>query len=393
MALLKPFAAWLANKAFYQRIIAPPYDVITKEDVITLGKENSCNIVHVTRAEVSMDTNDSVDLEQSYSKAKSALDTYMTKELFIEPSEKSYCIYRISRGMFKQTGIVGMLELKEKEIASLKKHEHTRQKKVDDRARLLSTIKTQISPVLLTINKNESLSKQLAIHCNENQCHFSAEDNQGFCHQVWPLTFEQSQQIEKSFNCIDNYYIADGHHRCEAALRSQGDKPVKQILSAVFAENELRILGYHRLIKTLNGLTESDIITRCKNQFSINKSTAPVLPTNKGQFGMYLNETWYELNTMLDDELDVNILHQRLIEPVFAINDVRADERIDFVGGDDAINIIESKIKNGEFKIGFTLAPTEVAQVIQVADNNEVMPPKSTWFEPKLLDGFFIHQL
>lgn len=385
MTLLKPFKGYCAKQSTYHKVIAPPYDVLNFDQAAAIAAKSPASIVHATRAEVDCPGLE-FDHPDCYKQAKNSLKQLIASQ-FDELESSCYFIYRISNQHTMQTGIAGVLHLQQQTINRLKTHEHTRPKKVADRSALLQTLQAQISPVLLTIHNDENLQATLNSMCQQ-PCFYDADDDQGYRHQLWLTTKGQTGQIEQCLESISDYYIADGHHRCAAALDAQKAASDKTILSVVFPQDQLSILGYHRVIRS--ELSSAQIIEQISQYAVLTPMQQPHLPQIKGQFGLYIDSNWYLLLPNTQNQLDVTTLHQQIIEPIFSITDPREDNRIDFIGGSNALSEIENNVNNGEYTLGFTLFPTQIQEVMQVADANEVMPPKSTWFEPKLLDGFFI---
>jgi uncharacterized protein (DUF1015 family) len=387
--MLKPLHPLLANQKLYQKIIAPPYDVLSLEQALALGVDNPSNIVHLTRPEIDCPKETPTNSTDCYEQAKLTLQRFIAEDYFKAIENKAYLVYRISKDSWQQTGLMGLLEFEQSNPDYLKKHEHTRPDKVSDRANLLSALNTQISPVLLTYNRSNDLQAYLEQKCHQKAPDYSVEDDQQFTHQLWLVDdAQQIKNIEQMVSQIENFYIADGHHRCEAAMVASKQKP--QILSVVFPNDELRILGYHRLIKDLANYDHLSLLEHISQLCELEPVEQALAPQAKREFGMYLEGKWYRLYFPEYEGLDIDCLHDNLIEPLLGISDPRSDKRIDFVGGENALSQIMQKVNSGEYALAFTLAPTSTDEVIRVADNKQVMPPKSTWFEPKLLDGFLM---
>lgn len=386
MTLLQAFKAYLPKPDNFQMNIAPPYDVLDSSQAQQIAAKSDYNIVHVTRPEVDC-PGKPYDDPNCYRTARMNLEKLLNAQYQKPSKQPHYLIYQMTKGTHRQTGIVGKLHLDANTHHRLKTHEHTQPQKVTDRSRLLQAVQAQISPVLLTVRKAQALSSSLEPMTQQHLPLYQIEDEQHYLHQIWSLSPLQSQELARKLSRIEKYYIADGHHRCAAALEAQKTQPQQEILGVVFPAEELRILGYHRVIQCPN---VPRIIEQLAQKFKINPMQERRLPTRKNQFGLYYGKQWYALELQEEDLSAADLLHRRVIQPYLGIVNPRQDARIDFIGGETAIQQIERLIDETRFDLGFTLYPTQIETILNAADANEVMPPKSTWFEPKLLDGFFI---
>ena len=327
-----------------------------------------------------------------------------------------YYVYRLVMGSHQQTGIVAVASVADYDTNRIRKHEFTRPDKEDDRVRQIDALNAQTGPVFLTYRYNpvvETIIKNVTTSAPLYD--LTADD--GVKHTLWQVAdVDNIQRLTETFDAMACLYIADGHHRSASASRiaaqrntardnagkeNSGDASYDYFLSVIFPDNEMQILDYNRVIVDLNGLSETELLKRIKVRFDVETVAEPCKPHKNAEFGMYLQGQWYCLQIKPDlipkndpvKQLDVSLLQDNLIEPLLGISDPRRDKRIDFVGGIRGLKELEKRVDSGEMKIAFALYPTSMAQLMDVADANEVMPPKSTWFEPKLADGLVSHVL
>lgn len=315
-----------------------------------------------------------------------------------------YYVYRLTMGQHHQIGLVMAASIAAYDTSRIKKHEFTRPAKEDDRVRQIEALNAQTGPVFLAYPSNPVLDDLLqAVTRDRHEIDINLNEVR---HELWVIeNFKTIEEITRLFEMLPAMYIADGHHRCAAASRvcatrrqanSQhtGDESYNYFLSVAFPHTQLQILDYNRVLKDLNDLSEEEFFTRLQQAWQYQKSSEPVRPIQTNEFGMYLNNTWYRLTIKPElipndpvQRLDVSLLANYLIAPILGITDQRRDERIDFVGGIRGLSAIEARVNSGEMRVGFALYPTRITDLMAVADAGEVMPPKSTWFEPKLADG------
>lgn len=412
MANIRPFAAYRPAKDQASTIAALPYDVYNRQEACQVVAENPGSFLAIDRAETGFD--DSVDTyaPQVYQRARKLLNDWIAEGRFIQDSKPCYYIYELIMLGRHQTGIVACESIDDYLNNVLKKHENTRADKEEDRIRHVDTCNMQTGPIFLTYRSNEPLKKLIEEKKMETPVYdFVSEDEIG--HRVWIVDEDaQIRMISEAFQSIPAVYIADGHHRCASAvkvgLKRRSEKPdftgeeeFNYIMCVLFQEEELKILDYNRVVRDLNGLTSKEFLTKIQENFTVSKTAAgePFAPQKKGTFGMYLEGSWYRLTAkeMLYTgdavkDLDVSILQDYLLRPILGIGDPKTDKRIDFVGGIRGLKELERRTEV-DMQVAFSMYPTSIQELLQVADAGKLMPPKSTWFEPKLRSGLFLHEL
>jgi len=373
MSTVKPFKAGRPKKEFVEQVNCPPYDVISVKEAKELYKKSELNYVKVIRPEVHFPDDYDPYREEVYLKGKENLQQYFKDGIFFIEDKPSFYIYEEIMGDIRQVGLVGIFSCKEYEEGKIKKHELTREEKEIDRAKHIDIIV------------------------------YLAKDD------------EYISEIQKLFAELPHLYIADGHHRSQAAWRVMkwrsernpkhtGEEPYNFFLAVVFPHKVLHIMDYNRVVKDLPGLTEEEFLNKLREKFEIEELTVrgnDAKPKTVHTFSMYLNGKWYSLKAkpsiIKEDDpinsLDVSILQNEVLDPILGIKDPRRDKRIDFVGGIRGLTELERLVDSGEFKVAFALYPTTMEQLFRVADAGMIMPPKSTWFEPKLRSGLFLHLL
>jgi uncharacterized protein (DUF1015 family) len=412
MSVLRPFYAYRPAKEFADRVAALPYDVMNSAEAREMVKGNPYSFLHIDKAEI--DLPESVDIysPEVYAKANENLNKMIADGIFVKDEKPCLYIYEQTWQGRVQTGIVGCTSIDDYINDVIKKHELTRADKEADRIRHVDTLDANTGPIFLAYRKNEELSAVIngwtAAH--ECECDFVQNDVR---QRVWVIDSDETiAKIVSIFALIPNLYIADGHHRAASAVkvglkrREQfpnytGDEEFNYFLSVLFCADELAIMDYNRVIADLNGFSKQDFIDRVSREFEVEKAgTSQLRPQKRHEFGMYLENEWYRLTAKAGtfDEadpvgsLDVSILQSNLISPVLGIDDPRTDKRIDFVGGIRGLGELERRA-NSDMALAFSMFPTSLDELMAIADAGKTMPPKSTWFEPKLLSGLFIHKL
>lgn len=412
MVKIKAFNALRPQNIFVEKVAALPYDVMNYEEAKSMAEGNSYSFLHVDRAEI--DFNESIDPYNSkvYEKAKNNLNNLINKGVFVKDDKPNIYIYRQIMNGRVQTGIVCCTSIDDYINGAIKKHEHTREDKEKDRINHVDSCNANTGPIFLTYKKNVEISN---IIDNETKniplYNFTTEDE--ITHIVWIIEKEEIiQKLTSLFEKVDSLYIADGHHRAAAAVKvgvsrrkekiNYGDEEFNYFLSVLYPDKELKIFDYNRVVKDLNGLTLEKLLKNISENFQIEKldNENAFKPSEKHTFGMYTENSWYKLkaknNTFNDkdavESLDVSILQNNLLSPVLGINEPRKDKRIDFVGGIRGIEELAERVRT-DMKIAFSLYPTTIDELMRIADEGKVMPPKSTWFEPKIRSGIFIHTL
>ncbi len=399
MNLIQPFAALrpLVDKA--NQVIAPPYDVLTRCQALQLAENNPLSILHVTKPEIHFPEDFDPNAGEVYQQAAEYFARLQQQDLFVTETQPSYYIYRMQTATHSQTGIVAMASVAAYETQRVRCHEFTRPAKVTNRQKLLDSVGAQVSPVLLAYRDDENVDA-VVVQLTESEPLYDVTAPDGVQHQIWPISSDDLiAHLTAAFDQMSHVYIADGHHRTQAAVQhakqaENGDADPR-FLCVLFPASQLRILGYHRVVRELNGLQPHTLLDRLSQQFKVTKQSSAVMPQVSQQFGLYCQKKWYQLTpktpwAQLPDpieNLDVTYLHKTIIEPILGITDLSTDKQIDFVGGQDAADTIEQLVDDGIMQAGFTLYPTQPEQLLEVADAKQIMPTKSTWFEPKLIDG------
>jgi uncharacterized protein (DUF1015 family) len=406
MAIIKPFKALRPKTELAKQVASKPYDVVNSEEakVEAAGNENS--FLHITKSEIDLPPDIDTHSQQVYDKAKKNLDDFIQRGILFSEEKPCYYIYTLIMDGRSQTGLVCVSSVDDYENGIIKKHELTRPDKELDRITHMKTIGAQTGNVFLAYRTNERLNKEIedwkASHVP--QYDFIANDN--VQHILWVINDDATNdRITKNFaEHVPFTYIADGHHRAASAAKVRkelGDNKNENadyFLTTLFPSNQLRIFDYNRVVKDLNGMNEEEFINNLQQDFFVGRVDAPFHPTQFHEFGMYINGSWYELiakeNTYTTDPigiLDVSILQKNILEKLLAIKDQRTDKRIDFVGGIRGLGELEKRVNSGEMKAAFSLHPVTINQLFDIADTSNIMPPKSTWFEPKLRDGLLTH--
>lgn len=412
MSVLKPFRALRPSKEVADKVAALPYDVMNSKEAYEMAKDNELSFLHIDKAEIDLPEDTYIYDEKVYEKANENLNKLINNGVFNKDSKPNLYIYSQTWRGKTQTGIVGCTSIDDYINNVIKKHELTRADKEADRIHHVDTLDANTGPIFLAYRKNETLadiiSNWQSTHDKE-YCFVSGDVEQ----TVWVIDDENTvNSIVDEFKAIPSLYIADGHHRAASAVkvglkrREQhpdytGEEEFNFFLSVLFCADDLAIMDYNRVIADLNGYDKESFIEKISENFNVEKAGKEAYaPTKRHKFGMYLDNEWYELtakeNTFDESDpvlsLDVSILQNNLISPVLNINDPRTDKRIDFVGGIRGLKELERRA-NSDMKLAFSMYPTSLAELMAIADAGKTMPPKSTWFEPKLLSGLFIHEL
>ena len=412
MALVLPFKAVRPEKKFVSQIATLPYDVMTREEGKKAVAGNALSFMHVEKSEIDVPDNTKSNDDLIYQTAKRNFIDMRVKGILIQDESSCFYVYRQKMGSQVQTGIVGTMSAAEYDAGKIKKHELTRQDKEDDRIRHVDTVNAQTGPVFISYRERQSLNKIVAeITAGAPEYDFTAED--GVTHTVWVVTdAEQINEIKKEFSEVDALYIADGHHRAAAAAtiartRRVNDKSkgssneYESVLAVFFPHTQLKVMDYNRAVRDLNGLTPEQFLEKISSSFTVSKNFKSRSPQQLHDFGMYLGGEWYKITIKKGvynendpvASLDAAILQEHLLYPVLGIKDPRVDDRIRFIGGIRGMDELEKLVNKDGFAVAFSLYPTTMEQIINVADAGAIMPPKSTWFEPKLRSGIFTHRL
>ena len=401
---MQPFRGLRPKPELAAGVAAPPYDVLNTEEARgrAAGKPNS--FLHISKPEIDLAPATDPYAPEVYAKGLESLKRMEGAGVLVRDPEAHYYVYRLRMGDHLQTGFVGTASVAAYDINRVRKHEFTRPDKEDDRVRQIEALNAQTGPVLLAYKASKDVQAIIDTTAKGTPLYDVVADD-GIAHTLWKM--DDTSAIEKLTKLIDAMpalYIADGHHRSAAASRVSAKKKTESaayFLAVAFPHDQMRIFDYNRVIKDLNGLSPEAFLAKLRERFDVSEASGQVKPDKPTRFGMYFQGKWYKLDihTKLIPasdpvaSLDVSLLQDNLIAPVLGIADPRRDKRIDFVGGIRGLKELEKRVNSGEMQVAFALHPTTLEQLMAVADSNQVMPPKSTWFEPKLADGLVSHVL
>lgn len=410
MSTVRPFRAVRPQKAYAGKIAALPYDVMNTEEARVRAEQNPLTFLRVDRAEVDFPAGQDPYAPEVYAKAAANLSFYSEQGMYLQDETPRYYIYRQIMNGRAQTGIVGCASVDEYLSGDVRRHELTRAEKEADRIRHVDACDANTGPIFLAYRHHAGLSALVGSYLSrEPEYDFLSEGD--VRNTVWVVDEADNGKIAAAFGEVGRLYIADGHHRCASAVKValkrreenpgyDGTEEFNFFLAVLFDAEELKILDYNRVIKDLAGQTPDEALEKIAASFEIRKEDAPVAPKKRHEFGLYLDSVWYRL-TLKDgvaDEtdpvksLDVSILQDLVNGPVFGIGDPRTDPRIDFVGGIRGLPELERRCRE-DMAVAVSMYPTSMEELMRIADDNRIMPPKSTWFEPKLLSGLFVHKL
>jgi uncharacterized protein (DUF1015 family) len=408
VAVIRPFRALRPPAERAQQVASVPYDVVNTDEARALAKGNELSFLHVSRPEIDLPAGTDIYGDAVYRKAVENFEKLIANCPLEQEAEPSLYLYRLIMGDHQQVGIVACCSIDEYDNDTIRKHERTRRDKEDDRTRHMVMLRAQTGPVFLTYRTRPDIDEQVSAALTAAPLFdITAED--GIRHTIWRLT--ETDALVNAFNSVPLLYIADGHHRAASASRARaelrdqsfthtGQEDYNYFLTVIFPDSQVRILAYNRTVRDLNGLSKEEFFDAIRRSFTVGENADPE-PKQRGQWSMYLDGKWYRLHlspeTTLPDgvvqSLDVSILQDRLLDPVLGIKDIRTDKRIDFVGGLRGTKELERLVDEGKAAVAFSLHPTTVEELLLVSDANQIMPPKSTWFEPKLRDGLLIHSI
>jgi uncharacterized protein (DUF1015 family) len=408
MATIRAFRAERPPKEKANDVSAVPYDVVNTAEAREMAAGNPLSFLHVSRPEIDLPDGTDIYSGAVYQKAAENFERLKSAAPLSVEETPSLYIYRLRMGEHSQTGIAACCSVDEYDSDVVRKHERTRKDKEDDRTRHIVTLRAQTGPVFLTYRGGDEINKLVdEITATEPLYDFVAADD--VRHTIWRATGDQTERLAEGFRNVPLVYIADGHHRAASASRARaelesqnpnhtGDEEYNFFLSVLFPAEQLRILPYNRVVKGLNGMSPDEFIKALSERFEVSDSDSPS-PSEKGEICMYLAGRWHKLRVpagSVDEgdpisSLDVSILQERVLAPLLGIKDVRTDKRIDFVGGIRGTSALEQLVDDGRAAVAFSMYPVTVEELMAIADANEIMPPKSTWFEPKLRDGLLSH--
>jgi uncharacterized protein (DUF1015 family) len=406
MITISPFAALRPEVAHAKEVASRPYDVMSTEEAREETLGNSKSFLHITRSEIDLPEGIDVHGAEVYEKAKENLAAFISRNILFIESKPCYYIYELTMDGRKQTGLVCGSSVDDYENGLIKKHEFTRPEKELDRITHIKTTGAQTGNVFIAYKNVAEIDALIETCKTDKTPQYSLVADDGIEHKIWVVNDEVT--IEKITNLfkekVPATYIADGHHRAasaakvRAALGTDATVNANIFLTTLFPSNQLHIMDYNRVVKDLNGLSEANFLAKIAENFSVEKVNEAVKPSAIHEFGLYINKQWYKLianvaiiKTDVLGVLDVNIMQENILTPILNIVDQRTDKRIDFVGGIRGLQALEKRVDSGEMALAISLYPVSIEQLFAVADSGDVMPPKSTWFEPKLRDGLLTH--
>ncbi len=411
MADIKPFKCIRPAIKLAENVAALPYDVYNREEACQAVKDKPLSFLNIDRAETQFDESVDTYADCVYDKARELLDKEIEDGVFVNDGIDAYYIYELTMDERSQTGIVACASIDDYLENRIKKHEKTRADKEEDRIRHVDRTSAQTGPIFLAYRANDIINRITARNkTNPALYDFTADD--GIRHTVWKIDdADDVNQIQEAFSSINSIYIADGHHRAASAVKVglkrreanpdyTGNEEFNYFLSVLFPDEQLMIMPYNRVVKDLNGYDTQEFLDAVSKYFNVeDRGRRAFYPEQKGSFGMYLDGTWYLLTAKESimsedpvDGLDVAVLQDYLLTPILGIGDPRIDKRIDFIGGIRGLGELERRA-DSDMKLGFSMYPTSIGELFAVADADMLMPPKSTWFEPKLRSGLFIHRI
>jgi uncharacterized protein (DUF1015 family) len=394
MSVIYPFAALRPAPNAAAGVAAVPYDVVSSDEARALAAGNPLSFLHVSRPEIDLGPNADPHAAAAYTQAAANFESLKAQAPLVIEEAPSFYVYRLHMGAHVQSGMAACFSIDEYDRDLIKKHEKTRPDKEDDRTRHMLALGAQTGPVFLTYRASRAVDEVVErVVSGEALFDFVAPDE--VRHQIWKVPANENQPIVDAFAKIEALYIADGHHRAASAARARTtlkeSVEAGRVMAVAFPDNQVQVLPYNRLVRDLHGLTPEAFLTKLGEKFAI-RDGGPEAPTDQGQIAMYLDRQWYTITTQgPSDALDVDVLQSTVLEPLLGITDVRTDKRIDFVGGIRGTKELERLVDSGSHAVAFSLYPVSVRDLMRVSDAGGIMPPKSTWFEPKLRDGLLSH--
>lgn len=413
MATVKPFKAIRPNAKYADKVISLPYDVMNRREAAEMAADNPYSFLHICRAEIDMPEQENAYDKSIYEKARDNIAKRLESGVFVQDDRPTLYIYRQIMDGRVQTGIVGCVAVDEYQNNTIKKHEFTRVEKEQDRINHFDVCDADTEPVFLTYRDDKRIRSIIEGYAANHAPEYDITSDDGIHHTLWVIDDpEIVTSLSELFTEIPALYIADGHHRsasaCKVGLKRReehpdytGDEEFNFFMAVIFPENDLKIFDYNRVVKDLNGNSKQEFLDKIKTAgFDVEEKGDEIYhPEGKHVFSMFLDGRWYKLTAKdaiipdhVTESLDVAVLQNNLLHPILGIEDPRTDKRIDFVGGIRGLQELEKRV-NEDMEVAFAVYPVDINDLLRVADNNMVMPPKSTWFEPKLGSGLFIHSL
>jgi uncharacterized protein (DUF1015 family) len=412
MAIVRPFRGLRPRPELAKQVACPPYDVLNSREARAMAKGNPNSFLHVNKSEIDFDDTVNPYSREVYLRGKENLQHLADSGVMIRDENPCFYLYRLTWRGRSQTGLTALTSVAEYDAGIIKKHEHTRPEKVRDRADHIGILEAQVGPVFTAFRFDSNIDQIFKrISSQTPYCNFEADD--GVRHELWVINDRPTiDALIAAFAKLPYMYIADGHHRSQSASEvcrrfkeknphHTGQEPYNFFLNVLFPDRDLRILPYNRVIKDLSGMTPDQVCKTAQQLFDITPSSVPVEPDKPHMFGVYCQGQWHRMEAKPGSyeaahptqSIDASILGANLLAPQFGITDPKTDKRIDFVGGIRGTSELMKLVDSGDYKIAFSLYPTSIEQLLKVADAGEVMPPKSTWFEPKLRDGLVVNLL
>ncbi len=409
--LIKPFRGLRPAPEHASDVVAPPYDVLNTAEARARAEGRPLSFLHISKPEIDLPEDTDPYVPEVYAKGAENFSRLIDDGVLLRELAPAYYAYRLTMGEHAQTGFVCVGNVADYDSNRIRKHEFTRPQKEDDRVRQITALQAQTGPVLLTYRSDKRVAELLAKVARRDPLYDLVADD-GIGHTLWRIDERaEVEALTKRVDAMDALYIADGHHRSASASRvaaarrakdadADGDQSYDYFLCVAFAHDAMQILDYNRVVRDLNGLSPAELVEKAAESFTVSRSDEPAKPAEATHFGMYVGGRWYRLELKPDllpedpvASLDVSLLQNLLLAPVLGIGDPRTDSRIEFVGGIRGLAELSRRVDSGEMAAGFALFPTSMEALMAVADAGEVMPPKSTWFEPKLADGLISHIL
>jgi uncharacterized protein (DUF1015 family) len=406
MVTISPFKALRPEAQHAKNVASRPYDVLNSKEAKIEAQGNPYSFLHITKSEIDLPEDTDIHAQKVYDRAKENLDAFISRNVLFWESKPCYYIYQLIWNGVSQTGLVCGSSVDDYENDRIKKHEFTRPEKENDRINHIKTTGAQTGNVFLAYKNVNEIDALISKWKKDKNPVYDLVADDKVQHTIWIVNDDKViDNITQLFKThVPATYIADGHHRAASAAKVRAalgkDAPAGAdiFLTTLFPSNQLRIMDYNRLVKDLNGLSKEELLRNIETKFTVERATEAVAPTQLHEFGLYLQKQWYKLTakegTYAEDPigiLDVTILQDNVLNPLLAIKDPRTDNRIDFVGGIRGLGELEKRVDSGEMAVAFSLYPVSIQQLFDIADSGNVMPPKSTWFEPKLRDGLLTH--
>lgn len=409
MATLRPFRALRPDPAKAEEVAAVPYDVVNTAEARALAGGRTASFLHVSRPEIDLPDGTDPHADAVYRTAAENFARVRRDAGFTREEQPAFYVYRLRTGDHVQTGIAGCASLAEYDADVVRKHERTRRDKEDDRTRHMLALGAQTGPVFLTYRGRAEIDAAVERIVGGSPL-YDVVAPDGVAHAIWRATGSEAAELARLFEAVPLFYIADGHHRAASAARareelrrkspSSGHAPYDDFLAVLFPADQLRILPYNRIVRDLNGRTPGGFLDALRERFAVQEG-APAAPRGKGEVSLYLDGAWHGIRLAHGEpargsriaSLDVSLLQDRVLDSMLGIRDVRTDKRIDFVGGIRGTSELEKLVNSGRAAVAFSMFPVSLKELMAISDAGEIMPPKSTWFEPKLRDGLLVHEI